>query len=130
MSARRPARRRRTDVHDWASQLDHRFLMCRTLRHVWAPTRVLMEREGRRLVYVQVLTCSRCETERVWRIDDRGHVVGSSYAYPDGFAAPAGSGFLDEDGRADLRLLAVTRLADAAAVQADARDELADRRGA
>lgn len=125
MSSARGRRRARSDVHDWASALDHRFLMCRTLRHVWAPTRVLTERDGRHLVFTQVLTCSRCETERLWKIDDRGHVVSSSYSYPDGFTAPAGSGFLDEDGRADLRLLAVTRLADAQAVAAD---ELSSRR--
>jgi len=101
-------RRRRSEVQEWAESLDANALLCRDLGHTWQPFRAWRDAEARE--YVQVLRCPRCEAERRRGIDYNGRRTSQAYDYADGYLAPAGSGALSADGRADLRLVSLLRL--------------------
>lgn len=115
--------RARSDVSQWAQHLPEAFLLCRDLGHQWGPYRGWHDRRQRE--YVQVLMCGRCRAERIRHLDYSGRRVSQSYAYPDDYLAPAGSGVLTADGRADLRLVSLMRLIDETD---ELPDELAARR--
>lgn len=109
-AARAAARRAKSDVSTWAADLPPEWLLCRDLGHLWQPWQAWHDKAARE--YTQVLRCGRCEVERVRSLDYRGQRTGGHYNYPDGYLAPAGSGFLSQDGRADIRLLSFLRLLD------------------
>lgn len=59
-----------------------------------------------------MLRCARCETERERRLDYMGRRNSQSYSHPDGYLQPAGSGYMDAESRADLRLVSLLQLID------------------
>lgn len=110
-AARRAAQRRsRSDATQWAQALPSAFLLCRDLGHTWEPYRGWVDRAERE--YVQVLRCPRCQTERERRLDYQGRRNSQSYSHPEGYLQPAGSGYLDAESRADLRLVSLLQLID------------------
>lgn len=75
------------------------FLDCRDMHHPWQlDTWYRQDGEVRR-----VLTCPRCDTERVDRWTVNGERIGSSYAYPEGYRLEGGVA------TEDVRLAAMAR---------------------
>lgn len=105
---------------DWMADLPPEFVTCRDLGHSWRPWRAWNDTDERE--YVQILRCSRCKTNRTRSIDYRGGRGSNRYSYPDDYQAPKGHGLLGQDGRADLRLLAIQRFIEQAGDTGPAKD--------
>lgn len=77
-------------------------LRCRAYgSHAWEPWTVHTERGE----YVVTQHCIRCENLREQRLDYRGYpVTGWKVQYEEGYLLPKGTGRIDSEGRALLRL--------------------------
>src|SRR5262245_10436346 len=94
------------EVRDFAHGLSESALQCRELGHLWRPyTASFSTHEG---VYHRSLRCSRCRTERVQVLSDKGTVLSNGYVYPDGYLH-AGMGRIAGDARDVLRLESLQR---------------------
>lgn len=81
-------------------------LKCRTVQHQWEPYTAKKIKGG----FEQLMACLRCEAEKTLRFDNKGYITGSHISYPDGYLAPKGTGQLDADDRARLRLAVINIL--------------------
>jgi hypothetical protein len=81
---------------------------CRSYNnHAWQP--LSATRHGQSYLIVQ--RCSRCRNERENTMNAQGHYLsGWKPRYRPGYLLPKGTGRVDEEGRARLRLLDLTRL--------------------
>lgn len=100
--------RPRQEVETWSQDMPEAFLACRDYGHQWWPHTAHFS--AREQAYDRTLRCKRCGTTRSQWISLRGEVLGGHYDYPEGYQAPPGSGRLDGDGRAALRLESTLRL--------------------
>lgn len=100
------------DVEEFALNLRHQSLMCRTYGHGFNPYVVnIVELEGSTgTYYEQILRC-KCRVRRVLLMNDRGAVLRSHYDYSHapGYLAQS-IGRIVGEGRDVLRLEAVTRI--------------------
>lgn len=96
------------DVKAWADDLPDTFIACRDMGHTWRPFRAWYDPEERG--YQRVLRCGRCKTERRQLISESGAILTGGYDYPEGYTAPAGTGRIDGEGRAALRLESTLRV--------------------
>lgn len=78
----------RNKVATFAQSLPDEYLLCREIGHIWQPYSAAWVAKLRR--YERILRCSRCLTDRKQLLDPRGHIVSSSYDYPDGYAHEGG----------------------------------------
>jgi hypothetical protein len=97
----------RKEVVDWAGKLRGSFLACRDMGHVWHPFTARYVDADR--VYLRTLRCNRCKTERVQELSMTGLIFRSWYKYPDGYAAPDGTGHLLAEDRGSLRAESIVR---------------------
>lgn len=93
-------------VQGWAEELPDSYLLCRDIGHSWRPFRAFVQADG----YRRTMRCQRCTTERHQDLSLRGHVLSSSYSYPEGYQAPKGTGYLAGEQRDGLRLESILRL--------------------
>lgn len=93
------------DVEAYAA--DHRpaIVQCRVYGHGWKPSSVT--RAG--LGFVVMQRCSRCGNRRTHDMDSRGYAQSWRYLYTEGYLTED-MGRIDVDGRAVLRLSAVSHL--------------------
>lgn len=98
MAKTRAITARKTDL----AQIAVSFIKCRTLGHAWKWTDVERNRKG----LVQGLRCVGCDTTKRQQLTKTGHIVASSYTYTPGYLVK-GLGYLDQDDRAALRLMAL-----------------------
>jgi hypothetical protein len=95
-------------VSEWAETLPDAFLQCRDFGHTFRPFRAWLDSAMN--CYQRVLRCGRCKTERRQALSFRGEILSSTYAYEDGYLAPKGTGRMDVNARAGLRLESTLRL--------------------
>lgn len=92
------------------ADLPSAYAWCRDMRHAWAPYTVEAATVGSRRGWRQRVRCTRCLTIRTRLLSAAGHVIGgATYAYPDGYLAPPGSGRMTESERDALRLRSLGR---------------------
>lgn len=93
-------------VAEFAQGLDEGALACRDVGHAWRSRKVIRRRWG----FERVMVCRDCHAERREDLDRMARRV-KAYAvqYPDGYLLPKGSGRLDADGKAAMRLELLTR---------------------
>lgn len=97
-----------TDAASWSRGLSEEFILCRDYGHSWRPVAVRFDIDEQ--AWRRRRRCARCGTERAELVSQRGEMLGASYVYPQGYQRPAGSGYLDGDARAQLRLESTMRL--------------------
>ena len=93
-------------VVDWGASLPQRLLLCRELGHTWRPSSAVWD--SYRECFERVLRCTRCRTDRHQTLTRWGHVLSSSYHYPEGYTT-AGLGRLIGEDRDLVRLESITR---------------------
>jgi len=74
---------------------------CRDIQHSYRKWSVRWNPQDRE--YIRELKCLRCGTIRAQRVSERGYLLGSSYAYSEGYLVK-GLGRLDQDDRGTIRL--------------------------
>jgi len=77
------------------------YMECRDYGHPWRPYSARFIPKLRE--YEQTLRCDRCGTERFRTLNAHGHIMGTSYAYAEGYLV-AGLGVLSSTDRDYLRL--------------------------
>lgn len=82
-------------------------LQCRDFGHSWRPYTV--EFIPQRRNYLEVLACTRCRSQRMRLLGERGELLGNAYRYSDGYLVK-GLGRLDGDDRDSLRLASLQHL--------------------
>lgn len=111
MAAPRRRKPRRGDsVGQWIQALPQGFIECRDLGHIWRPYRAWWDNDAK--AYRRAMRCPRCFTERVQLLSASGAILSGHYVYAEGYSKPEGTGTLDADGRATLRLETTLRLVD------------------
>ncbi len=95
------------EVASWAHDLSDAFLLCREIGHNWRPWAAQWVPHEQ--CYERVLRCTRCRTERQQVLSNRGAIVTSGYAYPDGYQIQ-GMGRITGEGRDSLRLESLVRI--------------------
>lgn len=91
------------------NRLNDTHVLCRTYGHAWRPvnvTRTLSSR-GRPIEYRAYLRCSRCDSNRIQRLDANGDIIGNTYRYPEGYVKRPDEGRIT---RADARHEYLSRL--------------------
>jgi hypothetical protein len=90
-------------VRDYAAGLSFQQLQCRDFGHNWRPHTATRRDDGG---FDRVLVC-RCHAQRHQILDSYGRIVGSHYAYPDGYQMPRGSGRISSDDKGILRIASI-----------------------
>lgn len=108
-AARKPARVwPPSEVEAWATGLTDNYIACRDMGHTWRPLRAWWEESLKS--YVRTLRCGRCRSERSQYVASNGYVDGNRYDYAEGYVKPKGTGRIDQEGSAALRLESILRL--------------------
>lgn len=97
-----------SDFDEWVHALPPEHLSCRDFGHVWRAMTARWDEEHHS--YTRTMKCTRCKTNRTQTVGADGSVDRSSYNYEPGYQAPKGTGFMDRDARATMRLLSTLRL--------------------
>lgn len=84
----------------WLQSQEPSNLICRDISHLW--TSFTARRIDGHIE--RVLQCGRCETRKIQKLNSKGFIVSTKYAYPAAFLRPAGMGRLTKDDRAKVRL--------------------------
>lgn len=82
------------------------YLTCRDTGHSWRPTTAARDTDG---TIHRILTCTTCGTHRNQTLDTAGYIITNTYTYKTGYQIP-GTGRLDSNHRAALRLASITRI--------------------
>ena len=90
-----------SQVQQAISHMSDSQLQCRDFGHSWRP--YTAEWIPQRRHYLEALQCSRCRTQRLRVLGQRGELLGNRYVYSDGYLA-VGVGRLDSDDRDAMRL--------------------------
>ena len=70
-----------SSVKALVKDMESSYLQCRDYGHAWKP--VTAYREGS--VFIRVLGCANCETQKKQRLSRRGEILSSSMVYPKGY---------------------------------------------
>jgi hypothetical protein len=102
-----PGRHPDFDVEGAISGMPSTFIQCRDFNHSWRPHTARWNADLR--CYEVELKCSRCKSYRSRRIGQSGEVLGSNYAYTDGYLIK-GMGRITGTERNALRLESIRRV--------------------
>ena len=94
------------DFDAFVEHLKLSHLLCRDMGHAWRPRSAVWSQRER--AYEVVRRCSRCHTERIMLLSDRGGVLESWYRYAEGYLVK-GVGRIVGEQRDAVRLATVLR---------------------
>lgn len=99
-----------SEMADWAAGLPEEFQECRLMRHLWRPYTVGWEEDSQE--WRQKKQCAVCESFRTQWVDAQGYLSAfrsTRYEYAEGYQAPKGTGYWDQDAAAVVRLASIQR---------------------
>jgi hypothetical protein len=94
------------DVRGVVDQMPDEYVECRELNHLWRPYDV--HYNAKYHTYDRTLRCYRCLTRKHQELSERGHVLRSSYSYPEDYQLK-NLGRIAGDARDVVRLASLTR---------------------